>query len=332
METTNCDLCGSKNYSNATYQTDLIHKSTQDYFTIVECNDCGLNFTNPRPTIKDIGSFYSKSYTFHHMDDLKTRIKKSAIGKMINWIANSPLAYIFFFIPSISNILGSQVKPAIEDPVIKYIKEGDVKNFLDIGCGSGINPHFWGSKSSLITSKQYVEVFGCEPDASSREFLNSNGIKCWSGIEEVENGKKFDLIRMNWSLEHVHAPSKYFEFIDNHLSSQGRAIIAVPNYKGLIYSLSPSCVELPIHLYHFNKDNLISYSKKNNLEIINSLTFSYPSMFSFSYDVGLLPNNFVFKKGIIFSKKFQNMLNIFDKFGLGNDIVVTLRKINDNMN
>ena len=124
---------------------------------------------------------------------------------------------------------------------------------------------------------------------------------CWSRkLKKLKRIKKFDLIRMNWSLEHVHTPNKYFEFLSNHLSSEGRAIIAVPNYKGLIYRLAPNCVELPIHLYHFSEDNLRSYSKKHNLELTGSFTFSYPSMFSFAYDIGLLPLTSSFPEGIIF--------------------------------
>jgi SAM-dependent methyltransferase len=326
MEITNCDLCGSTNYTIIATQTDLIHKSTKEHFSIVECKDCGLNFTNPRPSLDEIGVFYTESYTFHHMGGVKSFIKTSILGKLIKFIANSALAYVFFFIPSISNLLGSQVKPKIQDPVIKYIKDKKIESFLDIGCGSGVNPHFWGTGSSLVKCNKIIKVYGCEPNKSSRHFLNENGIFCWSNIEEIEKDRKFDLIRMNWSLEHVHAPSKYFEFINNHLSEDGRAIIAVPNYKGLIYRLSKSCVELPIHLYHFSEDSLKKYSNKYNLELTSSITFSYPSMFSFSYDVGLLPDKFSFKKGIFFSKKFQNILNIFDKFGLGNDIVVTIRK------
>ena len=325
METVNCDLCGSKNYKIVTKQTDLIHKTTKDYFSIVECENCGLNYTNPRPSPKEIGAFYSKNYTFHHVSGLRALLKSSIIGKLIRWIANSPFAYIFFFIPPISNLLASQVKPKIQDPVIKYIKERKINFFLDIGCGSGINSHFWGADSALIKCNRITEVFGCEPDESSRKFLNANGIHCWSRIEEVEKDKKFDLIRMNWSMEHVHEPSKYFEFFDNHLSSEGRAIIAVPNYKGLIYHLAPNCVELPIHLYHFSEDNLRSYSTKHNLELTSSVTFSYPEMFLFANEIGLLPSR-SFSRGIIFAKKLQNILNIFDKFGMGNDIVVTIRK------
>ena len=47
METVSCDLCGSTKYDFVTKQTDLIHLSTKDDFSIVECRECGLNYTNP---------------------------------------------------------------------------------------------------------------------------------------------------------------------------------------------------------------------------------------------------------------------------------------------
>ena len=43
MEITNCDLCGSKDYTLVTTQADLIHKSTTAHFSIVKCKDCGYH-------------------------------------------------------------------------------------------------------------------------------------------------------------------------------------------------------------------------------------------------------------------------------------------------
>ena len=328
METVCCDLCGSSSYSTVATQTDALHKTTKDFFSIVKCGDCGLHYTNPRPSPTEIGNFYSKSYSYHSSGGLVALIKREILGPWIRTIANSPLAYVFSLIPPLSNLLGSKVGPKLKDPVLRYLQQRKVENFLDIGCGSGMKAHFWGSGSSLVKLKKCIEVFGCEPDTFSRDQLNKSGIFCWSKIEEIEKDKKFDLIRMNWSLEHVHSPSEYFEFIYNHLSPGGRAVIAVPNIKGLIYHLSSSCAELPIHLYHFSEESLMSYSKKYNLEITNTLTFSYPSMFYHSSDISLLSKKFSFSRGIIFSKSFQRILNTFDIAGMGNDIVVTMKKKN----
>lgn len=326
METVACDLCGSKNYDFVTKQTDLIHLSTKDDFSIVECRECGLNYTNPRPSPDEMKVFYSKSYSFHQTKGIKTLIKRSFLGEFLRWFANSPFGNFLFFVPIFSRFLASQVRPKIKDPVLSCLKEREVQSFLDIGCGSGLDPHFWRDESSLVSISKGIESFGCEPDPSSRKFLNDSGIKCWADIEEVEEDRCFDLIRLNWSLEHVHDPSRYFEFISKHLTPLGTAIIAVPNYSGLIYQIAPNCVELPIHLYHFSERDLREYAKKYSLEVSKVVTFSYPGMFSFASKVGLISSKFSFPKGIIQAKHFQKTLNLFDAAGLGNDIIVTLGK------
>lgn len=326
METIKCDLCGSDSYKHIASQSDALHKSTPDFFDVVECSNCGLNFTNPRPTIEDIGNYYTEGYAFHHSSGLKAYIKKSIFGSILRFIANSPLAYFSILFPPLSKFLSTLVRPSIDDPVIKLIKAGHSKNFLDIGCGSGLSAHFWGSKSSLTELKKTIDVYGCEIDENSRNYLNNNGIKCWSHISEIDSDKKFDIIRMNWSLEHAHYPSEYFQFFKSNLSENGRVVIGVPNSEGLLYKIEPNAVELPIHLHHFSLDTLSKYCKKNDLEIIYEKTFSYPSMFFYADDIGLLPKRFKSGRGIFSAKRMQNSLNIFDEFGLGNDIVVTIKK------
>lgn len=329
METIYCDLCGSKNYTAVATQTDLIHKATKQFFTIVECQECGLNFTNPRPSITEIGDFYTENYSYHSKDGLISSLKSKILGPLSRWVANSTAGYVFELIPPISKLLGSMVRPDVKDPVLTHIKERKIRTFLDIGCGSGLKAHFWGLNSSPLKCNETIKVFGCEPAESARNFLTAKGIPCWSKIDDIEEGRKFDLIRLNWSLEHVHSPSAYFDFIYNHLSENGRAVIAVPNFQGLIYRLSKSCAELPIHLFHFSKDNLMKYARKHDLEVIDSFTFSYPGMFYFSQDIGFLPQELKFSRGITFSKQFQKVLNVFDSLGMGNDIVISIKRKQD---
>src|SRR5689334_16369069 len=41
-------------------------------FAVVQCQDCGLCFTNPRPSARSIGQFYSETY-LPHQDRRKPR-------------------------------------------------------------------------------------------------------------------------------------------------------------------------------------------------------------------------------------------------------------------
>jgi len=110
------------------------------------------------------------------------------------------------------------------------------------------------------------------------------------------------------------------------LNDDGIAIIGVPNYDGILYRIDKTCVELPIHLYHFNKSSIQKYVDKNNLNIQSIITFSYPSMFCFADEIGQEPfkgmNNMTYNQ----AKSFQGILNIFSNKSLGNDMIIILNK------
>jgi len=326
METVDCDLCGSSNYLPVVSQTDILHKTTTELFTVVKCLDCGLHYTNPRPNRSEIGEFYSKSYSFHSNRGWKSRIKTSFIWDIFKKFANSSFALIFFFLPPISKFLASQLKSPIKDPVTELVKKGEVKSFLDIGCGSGLSAHYWGTSSSLVSCNKHVNVFGLEQDEEACSSLNLQGIKCWQSLDKVELGISFDLIRMNWSLEHVHSPTEYFKFISERLNENGTIVIGIPNNEGLLYRLAPSCLELPIHLYHFSIQDIKEYASQFNLKVLDVKTFSYPSMFSVPVAEGLLPKDFLFSKSIFRAKRAMRFLKSFDEIGWGNDMLITLKK------
>ena len=296
LERVNCDFCGSNEFSFYAKQKDLIHKVDPTIFKVVSCNKCGLKFTNPRPTKDSIVYFYEKKYSFH--SDKPNYIQ--LIKKLLTIISQSSyVKKISFILPKkINQILIKFLKPNIEDPVLHYIYCNKVNKskirFLDIGCGSGLSTNFWGSKSSLSILSKIVKVYGVEPSRDARKILSNYKIHSCSDINDLKSKDFFDIIRLNWSLEHVHSPSKYFEFLEKHLSSNGIGVICVPNMDGLLYKISSSALELPVHLFHFDINSLTNYCQKFNLAIEKYLTFSYPEMYSFAEKVGLIGKKYNF--------------------------------------
>ena len=69
MEYVRCNFCNSSNLKFVTKSKDFIHKISDQVFSIVECKKCGLNFTNPRPTISEINKYYSSHYSFFKNDN-----------------------------------------------------------------------------------------------------------------------------------------------------------------------------------------------------------------------------------------------------------------------
>ncbi|QQR81391.1 MAG: methyltransferase domain-containing protein [Deltaproteobacteria bacterium] len=320
METVECDFCGSTDAVNVTQQTDKLYHTTRELFNIVSCLKCGLHYTNPRPSVREMGQYYTSGYYYHLAPSRWSRYARLIATK----IANSIFAYIANLIPIISKRLAPLVRPKVSDPVLKYYNEGGQGCFLDIGCGAGAKAHFWDEAGSLMSYRRFTQVAGVEVGSHALESLTAAGVEAWKDIAEVPKERRFGVIRMNWSLEHVHSPARYFDFLRKHLIVGGQAIIAVPNYDGLIYRLARNCVELPIHLYHFRPADIQNYAARYDLQIINLCTFSYPEMFTVAAQAGLLPDVFKHQISLRATHAFQESLRRFDLANWGNDMIVVL--------
>ena len=70
METVNCNLCGSNNY-RVIYSMPDARYFVEEWFSVVECVNCGLGFVNPRPTPSEMSKYYPASYYdyFEHERD-----------------------------------------------------------------------------------------------------------------------------------------------------------------------------------------------------------------------------------------------------------------------
>lgn len=320
MESVLCDYCGCGELDEVVRQTDILHKTTTEFFSITKCSNCGLQFLNPRPTKEEIGQYYATEYSFHATPPKIRRVAAS----LLSWAANSPFYYFCSLVPGLNQKLSAYVVPSIKDPVRKYFTGGRV---LDIGCGAGISAHFWGREGGLLAYKRFAEVYGVEVAGKARAALSAHGIEAFKSLADVPDNLYFEIIRMNWSLEHVHAPSEYFDFISDRLAEGGKAIIAIPNYDGLIYRLAKDCVEVPIHLYHFRQQDIANYAEKFGLKIVESQTFSYPQMFLFAAEIlPRLSKSFTSPMNIIEARVFQKLLSRLDSLGMGNDMIMVLEK------
>jgi len=285
LETVKCDLCNSEKYDILFQQTDLLHKTTTEKFQMVKCENCRLHYINPRPTKHEIGKYYSNKYDFH-VEKRKLKIilrefmqsliqiayfdEQPTVKKILFQILLLPLYYL----PKLNKHL-----PYILTPKIKsYIKTTHPQRILDIGCGSGETIHLYPSKETITgLLKKGWEVYGVEVSDKAREILNKRGIEnTFSDLFQEEfSDNYFDIIRMNWSLEHVHHPTSYLSECKRILKEDGKLIISIPNYNGITYKIFPQCVEFPIHLYYFDTITFKKYCKKLEFKIIDYYTFSY---------------------------------------------------------
>ncbi len=320
MELVCCDYCGSSASTPMVRQTDKLHRTTDELFSIVQCSNCGLRYTNPRPATHEIGKYYPETYAFHAQPSLARRL----VRRLLKYLANNPVGSIVGAIPEAGRVLIPHICPSFPDPVREYYAGGGQGAFLDIGCGTGVSAHYWGERGALRAYRQIAPVAGVEISESARKALVALSITAWGDIDDVPADARFGVIRMNWSLEHVHSPNRYFDFLRKHILPQGVLVITVPNADGMIYRLVPDCVELPIHLYHFAPSDIERYASRHQFEVKSLTTFSYPGMFLTASDAGLFPKLFASLPSFGEAKGLQRILSRFDSLGFGNDMIIVL--------
>lgn len=313
-----CRICKKKHYKLIGYQTDKIHKHVKGNFATVKCTKCGL--TQQLDRLNDDNSAdYSDGYAFY-----KKNSKPKKLFKFIfNFVINTGLLNYLPLSGKILRLAVRNLSLGIEDPLLKLIKYKNV--FLDVGCGSGQTTHIWGENSSLAQlKKRGFQVAGLEFNKSCHEILSNSSIPYFKDIDEVPS-KSYDLIRLNWVLEHIDNPLPFLSKCVSKLKPKGRIIICVPNYDGWLYRAYPLAIEVPIHRIHLRHKDIRNLFKLNKIKEEMFYTFSYPALYLASMNYKLIPG-----KPSCFIKDFRNLstfMETLDVGGLGNDIVVIGKRI-----
>jgi 2-polyprenyl-3-methyl-5-hydroxy-6-metoxy-1,4-benzoquinol methylase len=191
-----CDLCGS-----GQHQVFSTKGRGGSKLTTVICNECGMVYTNPRPTERENSEFYHKNY----------------------WGAykNQSMPDERFFqrrLPKIRPML-TQLRP--------YLKPG--VRVLEIGCSVGAL--LWSMKEVVGSTGQFT---GIEPHGGHAQFAREKkGLDVHNGLlEEVSHKLKpgsFDLVVMNHVLEHTVSPTATLLTIKKLLKPHGLYVVEVPN-------------------------------------------------------------------------------------------------------
>lgn len=231
-------------------------------FTIWQCGQCNLRFTQDVPDAASIGRYYkSEDYISHTntskglTNKLYQRVRRLTLEQKANLIINGT---------------------------------GTVKGcLLDVGCGTG-------AFLNVMKSKGW-EVEGIEPDEDARRIANELygiEVKDPAGFYNFPHGF-FDAITLWHVMEHVHDLHLYIEQLKNLLTHSGKLYVAVPNYESLdgnIYRSFWAAYDVPRHLYHFSPRSVDVLMKQHGLKLVakKPMWFDsfYISLLSSKYRMG----------------------------------------------
>lgn len=228
-EETSCLLCGRDNSEVLAEANDPLPASGAGLrFAIARCRDCGLVFTNPRPTRDTIGHFYPADYSPHN-----PRVGRKNRRPSRFW----------------SRLIG---RPCPERRGV--LPWSGIGRLLDFGCGGGsylqrMADLGWSVTGLDVSPRVVREV---------RERLRFEAHLGTLPHSDLTPGS-FDIITMWQALEHVHQPLEALRAAYDLLVPGGKIVIAVPNFDGLTarwFGEHWFGLDLPRHLTHLTSHTL----------------------------------------------------------------------------
>jgi SAM-dependent methyltransferase len=244
-----CPLCSSTEIAEALTARD--HTVSQETFSIWECGDCTLRFTQDVPDAASIGVYYkSEDYISH------TNTRKGLVNSLYHMVRRQTLS-------DKHRLLCSATR----------LKHGKL---LDIGAGTG----------AFVAHMKENEwdVTGLEPDETARQVALTENNVTLAPVSDFYSlpVDSYDAITLWHVLEHVHDLHSYIGQLARLLKKEGRIFIAVPNYTShdaAVYRGAWAAYDVPRHLYHFSPDAMEDLLTRHGLQLQVTRPMWYDSFY-----------------------------------------------------
>lgn len=255
-----CNFCKNDNYEKVLSQHDTMCYVDKKIFTLIKCKECGLITIENKPTQEEMSKYYENNYyAYSDSESIISKLKKT----FLDMSTKLPFLSKRFLLNEL------------------YIKAKKEQSYIfDIGCGNG---------SALLRSKKlgFTKLFGTEIDKNNCEKLLKKGIVIYQTYDftTLDIKEKFDVIRMSHTLEHMYNPTQAISKSYELLNDQGILLVAVPNFNSFaarVFGKYFCGLQLPTHLYHFDKKVITKILKENNFRIENTFTNGFSGI-SYSF-------------------------------------------------
>lgn len=258
MEVATCVLCQEPKFTEQLTRCDLNLGLTDQVFTVVCCDGCGLLYLNPRPTAEEIHAYYPVQY--YPSGGTVHRKAIDRVVKRFSKLLKKAIREEFYGYPASSHTpFRSFLRRVLLYPEYLHRKISGRENIpfrgegriLDVGCGPG--------KLLSDLREQGWEVYGVDFSAVAVDYARSrHGLDVRLG-DLFQAGYKdgyFDVVMFNHSLEHIYNPLETLKEAHRIMKPGGLLLISIPNAGGLeakIFGKWWVHWDTPRHLYHFTK-------------------------------------------------------------------------------
>ena len=198
-------------------------------FAVARCVECGLSFTNPRPSPEAIGDFYPDDYRPHRRPRKLREAGRSA-SAWGRWTGR---------------------RHPERDGDLPWVGRG---RLLDFGCGGGSYLKRMADRGWSVTGLDSAV-------GAVRSVQSELGLHTLAGTlphPELPPGS-FDVVTLWQSIEHVHEPLTILREAFKLLTPGGKLVIACPNadsWPARAFGRDWFALDVPRHLTHFTPTTL----------------------------------------------------------------------------
>jgi len=203
-------------------------------YGLVECGDCGLAFTNPRPLESELPALYADRTTADFPNTPTTLVRRLREYAIDSYLARE---------------LGPMLKPQQTPFAV-----------LDFGCGDGAlargvqryaRTRGWTAHVTAVDFHNDVPPSLVGADANEIRYMSHDS---WRGTDEC-----YDAVFLRHVLEHHPDPRRLLSGLRRMLRRRGRLFIEVPNRRSVwasVFGRHYSGYYVPRHLMHFDRASL----------------------------------------------------------------------------
>lgn len=236
----NCPVCSNSEITEYLSCQDYV--SSNETFTIYRCNNCTLQFTNPRPKDIEIGKYYQSDKYISHSGSEKKNL--GLMYKIYDMVRN-------FSITGKLNIIKT------------YHKSGKL---LDLGCGMGYfaNGVKQDKTFDLDSADVSEEAMQYVKKTFNIDVMNENNL---NNIP----ANSYDTITQWHVIEHVHKIEERMLLLKKILKQDGTMFIAVPNQDAWDAKYYKNCwdgYDVPRHILHFNRNSFSHLMERYGFKIV----------------------------------------------------------------
>jgi 2-polyprenyl-3-methyl-5-hydroxy-6-metoxy-1,4-benzoquinol methylase len=275
IEYVRCDLCGAD--TTVPFAGHCPPVSTLE--KVVRCIECGLVYTNPRPTPSRLASMYAK---YHDIGIAKVERRRESRMQRLKQIKFLRRLWHWYCGQYLGEVLAAA--------------SGKV---LDVGCGTG----------DLLEELKNMgcEPYGIEPSADAVRSCLKRGLKVSEGgLDDVDFSENFFNGVVLWNaLEHIPSPRQGLAKIRGMLKLGGRVYIFVPNvesYPAKLFGHHWIGWHMPFHFHHFDVATMRRLAHESGLAIVKIRTVTPEYHLGYSLRAWLSPNTSVVARMILASK------------------------------